>query len=93
MATKTKRNRKPTSSRAATKRRAGDSHRTKAGTILDLLQRPTGASINELTKATGWQPHSVRSGLTGLRKKGREIARSKDDRGVTRYCIEAETQS
>ena len=79
MTTKTKQIRKPTNAR-----------RTKAGTILDMLQRPTGASINQLTKATGWQPHSVRAGLTGLRKKGCEIARSKDDRGVTRYRIVAE---
>ena len=35
----------------------------------------------------------VRAGLTGLRKKGREIARSKDNRGVTRYCVVAQTQS
>ena len=82
MTTKTKRIRKPTNAR-----------RTKAGTILDMLQRPTGASINQLTKATGWQPHSVRAGLTGLRKKGREVARTKDDQGITRYGIGVEAQS
>ena len=93
MATKTKRNRKPTPSRAATKRKATNARRTKAGTILDMLQRPTGASIAELTKATGWQPHSVRAALTGLRKKGREVARTKDDQGITRYGIGVEAQS
>ncbi len=93
MATKTKRNRKPTSRGTKTKVKAADARRTKAGTILDLLQRPTGASIAELTKATGWQPHSVRAALTGLRKKGREVVRTKDDQGVTRYCIAAESGS
>ncbi len=89
MATKTKRNRKPTARGTKTKIEATNARRTKADTILDLLQRPTGASIAELTKATGWQPHSVRAALTGLRKKGREVVRTKDDQGVTRYFIEA----
>ena len=91
MATKTKRNREPTARGAKTKTKieATNARRTKAGTILDLLQRPTGASIAELTKATGWQPHSVRAALTGLRKKSREVVRTKDDQGVTRYFIEA----
>ena len=89
MATKTKRNLKPTARGTKTKIEATNARRTKAGTILDLLQRPTGASIAELTKATGWQPHSVRAALTGLRKKGREVVRTKDDQGVTRYFIEA----
>jgi len=31
----------------------------------------------------------VRAALTGLRKKGREVVRTKDDQGVTRYFIEA----
>ncbi len=89
MATKTKRNRKPTTRGTNTKIEATNARRTKAGTILDLVQRPTGASIAELTEATGWQPHSVRAALTGLRKKGREVVRTKDDQGVTRYFIEA----
>ncbi|WP_206530132.1 DUF3489 domain-containing protein [Nordella sp. HKS 07] len=33
---------------------------TKAGKIINLLQRNTGATIAELSKATGWQAHSVR---------------------------------
>ena len=65
MATKTKRNRKPTSRVTKTRAKAADARQTKADTILGLLQRPTGASIGELTKATGWQPHSVRAALTG----------------------------
>ncbi len=93
MAIKTKRNRKPTSRGTKTKVEAADARRTKADTILDLVQRPTGASIAELTKATGWQPHSVRAALTGLRKKDYEVVRTKDDQGVTRYCIAAESGS
>ena len=86
MASKTKRNRKPTTRGVRTGYKAVDVRRTKADTIVDLLQRPSGASIAELTKATGWQPHSVRAALTGLRKKGREVTRTKDG-DVTRYRI------
>ena len=93
MATKTKQNRKPTTRSTKTRDKAQDARRTKSDTILDLVQRPTGASISELTKATGWQPHSVRAALTGLRKKGREVVRTKDDQSVTRYCIAVEPAS
>jgi len=93
MTTKSKRNRKSTTRGTKTKVEAADARRTKADTILDLLQRPTGASIAELTKATGWQPHSVRAALTGLRKKEREVVRTKDNQGVTRYYIAAESGS
>ncbi len=93
MATKTKRNLKPTSRGTKTRDKAADARRTKADTILDLLRRPTGTSISELTKATGWLPHSVRAALTGQRKKGREVVRTKDNQGVTRYYIAAEPGS
>ena len=60
----------------------------KAGTILGLLSRPKGARITELQKATGWQAHSIRAALTGLRRRGITITRSQDD-GVTVYRSEA----
>lgn len=38
--------------------------------IIALMRRPKGASINDLTKATSWQAHSVRGAISGtLRKK------------------------
>ncbi len=63
---------------------------TKIETILKLLRRPNGASIAQLHKTAGWQPHSVRAALTGLRKKGHNIERDKDTKGVTRYHIAGE---
>jgi predicted ArsR family transcriptional regulator len=43
---------------------------TKTNSLLKLLSRPCGATINELAKAMDWQPHSVRSFLAGhVRKK------------------------
>ena len=60
---------------------------TKKGSILALLQRPEGAAIGELIEATGWQVHSVRAALTGLRKEGKELVRDKDEAGLTLYRI------
>lgn len=48
-----------------------------------LLVREEGASLDELTTATGWQPHSCRAFLTGLRKKGWAIERKKREGGTT----------
>jgi DNA-binding MarR family transcriptional regulator len=43
--------------------------RTKLALLLDLLQRKEGASIAEMVKAMGWQPHSVRGAISGALKK------------------------
>ena len=45
----------------------------KLGLILDRLERKTGAMIDELVDATGWQKHSVRGALSRLRKRGFDI--------------------
>lgn len=43
---------------------------SKASTVLGALRRPAGASLEELTQATGWQAHSVRGFLSGtVRRK------------------------
>jgi len=63
---------------------------TKKGSILALLQRPKGAAIGDLIAATGWQVHSVRAALTGLRKEGKELLREKDQAGITLYRIAEE---
>jgi hypothetical protein len=34
-----------------------------------MLRSPSGASLAKLTKATGWQPHSVRGFLAGVVRK------------------------
>jgi hypothetical protein len=50
---------------------------TKAALVLDLLQREDGATLEELTTATGWLPHTMRAALTGLRRKGHDVVRGK----------------
>ncbi|MGK2911818.1 MAG: DUF3489 domain-containing protein [Sphingobium sp.] len=53
--------------------------RTKTAAVIELMRRDTGATLVELTAATGWLPHTTRAALTGLRKKGHAIVRSKRD--------------
>ena len=43
---------------------------SKAASLLDMLQRNEGSSLDEMTERTGWQGHTVRAAMTGLRKKG-----------------------
>lgn len=52
--------------------------------VLALLKRTGGATLDELVEATGWLPHTARAALTGLKKKGYSIERTKVD-GVSRY--------
>lgn len=42
---------------------------TKQALLIDLLKRKNGATIGEVTKATGWQVHSVRGAISGTLKK------------------------
>lgn len=62
---------------------------TKQDAVLGLLRRQQGASIAEMTSATGWLPHSVRGWMSGTAKKrlGLEFISEKDSAGVRRYHI------
>jgi hypothetical protein len=62
---------------------------SKLEVIRSLLVHPAGATLDELVSATGWQQHSVRAGMTGLRKQGLTIVRTKAD-GTTRFAIAAQ---
>ena len=42
---------------------------TKLAKLLTLMQRPQGATVEELVKATGWQKHTVRGAISGKVKK------------------------
>jgi hypothetical protein len=64
-AKRVKRAGKPTRQVKAAAARSG----TKTAKILALLRRPSGATLQELRKATGWQAHSVRGFLSGTLKK------------------------
>lgn len=58
--------------------------RTKQARLVEMLEREEGATIDDLIEVTNWLPHTVRSALTGLRKRGRQIERARVN-GVSRY--------
>ena len=60
---------------------------TKAAIVGKLLSRPRGASLGAITAATGWQAHSIRAFLTGLRKKGVTLEREQLRDGATAYRV------
>lgn len=66
--------------------KAGVKKPNKIDTVLALLNREGGAALNELVEATGWLPHSARAALTGWKKKGHAIERTKAE-GIGRYAI------
>jgi hypothetical protein len=62
---------------------------TKAAKVLDLLKRPNGATLQEIMKSTGWQPHSVRGFLSGAvgKKMGLTVVSTKGEDGERTYSI------
>ena len=52
---------------------------TKMATIRNMLRRDQGATLAELVDAVGWVPNTMRPVLSGLRKKGLRISKSKRD--------------
>lgn len=46
---------------------------TKSATVRKLLARDRGATLEEMVAETGWQPHSCRAFLSGVRKSGDEL--------------------
>ena len=58
---------------------------SKIARVARLLERIEGASLDELVAATSRLPHTTRGALTGLKKTGRVISKSKVD-DVTRYA-------
>ena len=61
---------------------------TKLALLVAHLSAPGGATIAELCKATGWQPHSVRGALAGALKRKGHVIRSEKEGGLRRYRIE-----
>ena len=50
---------------------------SKLALVIKHLQRANGATIVDLTQATGWLPHTTRAALTGLRKRGYAVIRER----------------
>ncbi len=63
---------------------------TKTDTIRRLIARPNGAKLTALCNATGWQAHSVRAALSGLRKSGVTVERTGTGMSVSYRAIVAD---
>jgi Protein of unknown function (DUF3489) len=42
---------------------------TKQALMIEMLQRPEGATVEQIAEATGWQKHTVRGAISGALKK------------------------
>jgi hypothetical protein len=60
---------------------------TKQALLVDLLRRPEGATIAEIQQATGWQAHTTRAAITGLRKKSFGVASAPRPDGMRAYRL------
>jgi hypothetical protein len=67
----------------ATSPRAG----TKRSLLIEMLRAKKGATLNALVEATGWLPHTTRAALTGLRKRGFAIERTREEGSDSIYRI------
>jgi hypothetical protein len=60
---------------------------SKLALVIKHLQRADGATLIDLTQATGWLPHTTRAALTGLRKRGYAVIRERIGAGGSVYRI------
>lgn len=67
---------------------------TKKAQMIAMLRSKAGATVEQVGLKLGWQAHTVRAALTGLRKSGFEIALKKPSGGgVGSYRIVGASQS
>jgi hypothetical protein len=73
------------------KKAKGAPEGNKTTQILDLLKQPGGITAQELSRFTGWQPHSVRGFLSGTvgKKMGLTVTSTKGDDGERNYSVKA----
>ena len=67
---------------------------TKQSRMIALMQRPEGASIEEICSETGWQKHTVRGVFSNTLKKrlGLTVTSYKEDNQQRRYRIQGDNQ-
>jgi hypothetical protein len=76
-----------TSSKTAPKAK-GTHQGSQTQKILDLLNRPGGASLKEIMKATDWQAHSVRGSGTVGKKMNLTVVSTRTGDGDRSYSIQ-----
>ena len=77
-----------TTSGKASARTAPPKTPTKVDELIRLLWAKSGGDVATLIAALGWQPHTVRAAITGLRKAGHVVVASRPaGGGALRYRI------
>lgn len=68
---------------------SGSRENSKQALLISMLKRPEGATIAQLSEATGWQSHTVRGALAGTLKKKLllEITSTKDSGSARIYRV------
>jgi Protein of unknown function (DUF3489) len=60
---------------------------SKQALIVAMLTKDKGATLAALIEATGWLPHTTRAAMTGLRKRGFAIERTRHEKLGSLYRI------
>lgn len=80
----------PSTRKARTRAPAIEAPKSKKDQLVDLLRAKGGAAVQQISEALGWQPHTVRAALTGLRKAGITVEKMPARDGeLSRYRINA----
>ena len=54
---------------------------SKKDRLICMLSRDGGTTITAISSALGWQPHTTRAAITGLRKAGHKVETAKPEDG------------
>ena len=60
---------------------------SKQALVIKMLSAKSGTTLDALVDATGWLPHTTRAALTGLRKRGFAVERTRTDGAASVYRI------
>ena len=60
---------------------------SKQALLVAMVTKPDGATLTALVEATGWLPHTTRAAITGLRKRGFAIERTRHEKLGSLYKI------
>ena len=69
----------------------GAPNANKTATVLELLRREGGATLDDIMSATGWQAHSVRGFISGVlgKRMGLTVESAKREDGKRAYSLAA----
>ncbi|MCC6363136.1 MAG: DUF3489 domain-containing protein [Bryobacterales bacterium] len=89
VAPKPKKSRKASKAEDGAPTTKGAREGSKKAIVLDLLKRPTGATLADIMSATGWQAHSVRGFISGSlsKKMGIKVESFKSESGDRSYKV------